>query len=186
MKTVTQKEYAQLYRTMVPTATLWASWASFKYHFGTQANRVRTYFGLEPKIDPEIEMLKAHLAGHPELKTQSTKQISASSSSSEASKIPDSAATTKGYFDDLVPRGETNPVTRILFMRSMKKNQSKSSIEPPKGSVVVTGLIEIIGGHGRMTLDVSAAFDPKKGEYLMWNWKPRRVQAKSQRPKGGP
>ncbi|KIW07930.1 uncharacterized protein PV09_01837 [Verruconis gallopava] len=204
VKTVSQKEYARLCRTMIPTATIKASWASIKYQFDIQANKVREYLGLQPKIDPEVALIKASLRERPNTKhfgsgnnspktpanplskgfppqpitSPSGQNAEASNSESSEPSIP--------RLPSIVPRGENKPVTLALFLHNLRKNRGPTPIEPPRGSVVVTGLIEVIGTNGRVTLDVSAAFDPRSDEYVLWSWRPRRIQPKAQRPKGGP
>jgi len=212
-KTVSQKEYSRLYNTMVPTATIAGSWATFKYHFDTQANKVREYFGLQPKIDPHIAHMKSHLRERPNTKhlnegskpsrdsgaslskglppTQTSPSSSSSSSSpssqsNDGESPPGSSGETAPRLPSIVPRGESKPVTLALMMQNLRKHRAHVHIEPPRGSIVVTGLIEVIGTRGRTTLDVTAAFDPKADEYLVWSWRPRRIQPKRQVPKGGP
>jgi hypothetical protein len=185
---------------MVPTAAIKASWASFRYQFETQANKVREFFGLQPKIDPEVALIKASLMERP-----NTKQFGGGNDPPEAGQNPmskglpppppplpppgpNSGSTEPSMprLPSIIPRGESKPVTFAVFLHNLQKNRGSTSIEPPRGSVVVTGLIEVIGTKGRTTLDVSAAFDPPSDEYVLWSWKPRRIQPKSQRPKGGP
>jgi hypothetical protein len=204
VKPVSQKEYARLCRTMFPTAAIKASWASFRYQFDMQANKVREYFGLQPKIDPEAALIKASLmersntkkfgSGNkpPEVPQNPFSKglppppiVPASGQNAEASDA-ESPGTSIPRLPSIVPRGESKPVTLALFLHNLRKNRGSTAIEPPRGSVVVTGLIEVIGTRGRTTLDVSAAFDPPSDEYVLWSWRPRRIQPKSQRPKGGP
>jgi hypothetical protein len=204
IKTVSQKEYARLYRTMFPTAAFKASWASVRYQFDLQTNKVREYFGLQPKIDPEAALIKASLKDRPNTKQFGTGNnppeippnplskgfpplpISPPSGQNDGASDAESSGTSIPRLPSIVPRGESKPVTLALFLHNLRKNRGSTSIEPPRGSVVVTGLVEVIGSKGRTTLDVSAAFDPPSDEYVLWSWKPRRIQPKSQRPKGGP
>lgn len=209
IKTVSQKEYQRLTRTMFPIATAKASWASIRYQLDTQKNKVREYFGLEPTFDPEVAFIKAHLKDRSEGSdaTQSGGGPAASRpaldsppkipdgtftpvmpGSSKAESQEDEGETKVGFpkLPSLVPRGESKPITFALFLSNLKKNRGPTAIEPPRGSLVITGLIEVIGTKGRTTLDVSAAFDPPTNEFVIWSWKPRRIQPKHQRPRGGP
>lgn len=58
--------------------------------------------------------------------------------------------------------------------------------ELPRGTVAVSGLIEVVGTKGKATLDVTAAYDPKENEFVLSLWRPRRIQPRSQPPRGGP
>jgi hypothetical protein len=61
-----------------------------------------------------------------------------------------------------------------------------AKIEPPRGSFLISGLIEVRGTRAKMTLDVVAAYDPKAGKYVMIRLHPRSVTDFRQVPKGGP
>ena len=72
-------------------------------------------------------------------------------------------------------------------MHSMAQQMSKHyRFELPRGTVAVSGLIEVVGTKGKATLDVTAAYDPKDNEFVLSLWRPRRIQPRSQSPKGGP
>ncbi|PSN69597.1 hypothetical protein BS50DRAFT_291557 [Corynespora cassiicola Philippines] len=58
--------------------------------------------------------------------------------------------------------------------------------QPPRGTFLVTGLVEIIGQKARMTLDVSAAYDPRIGKFVTLDAKMRSLVNFRQEPKGGP
>lgn len=207
VKTYTQQEYARLVRTLFPTAAITASWASIRYQFNMQANKVRAYLGLPPKVDLEAAHMRAFLKPRPNTKhfggdskppevppnplakgfPPPPPAISNPSPSKDAG-TDEPASSGPPHLPSLpgiVPRGEEKPVTLALFLHNFRKNRKKTSIEPPRGSIFVTGLIEIIGSKGRVSLDVGAAFDPPSDEFVSWSWKPRRIQPKAQRPKGG-
>lgn len=72
------------------------------------------------------------------------------------------------------------------FRQDFRKSVKPLAVQPPRGTFMVIGMIEIHGDRARMTLNVSAAYDPKQGRYValqaaVWNVVPHR-----QSPKGGP
>jgi hypothetical protein len=85
----------------------------------------------------------------------------------------------------ITPQGEGKPFTLMLFLQSMAKNSKPFQIDPPRGTILVTGLIEVVGSRGRTTVDAQAAYDPKAKDFVVSSWSPRRFQPKSQSPRGG-
>jgi hypothetical protein len=72
------------------------------------------------------------------------------------------------------------------FRADFKKAFKPYPLQAPRGTFMVMGLIEVYGDRARMTLNVTAAYDPKQGRYVsmkgvVWNYVEHR-----QHPKGGP
>lgn len=72
------------------------------------------------------------------------------------------------------------------FRQDLQKNNMKPNLQPPRGTFVMKGLVEVYGDRARITFDVSAAYDPVKGQFVtldmrIWNFVEHR-----QAPKGGP
>ena len=72
------------------------------------------------------------------------------------------------------------------FRQTFRKNNRPMTIEPPRGTFVVSGLIEIIGDRAKMTLDVMSLYDPNIGKYVMLQARVRSMTQYKQKPKGGP
>ncbi|EOA88963.1 uncharacterized protein SETTUDRAFT_176358 [Exserohilum turcica Et28A] len=71
------------------------------------------------------------------------------------------------------------------FRADFRKAFKPYTLQPPRGTFVVIGLIEIYGERARMTLNVQAVYDPKQGRYLrltglVWNYVEHQ-----QYPRGG-
>ncbi|KAF2261827.1 hypothetical protein CC78DRAFT_619021 [Lojkania enalia] len=75
---------------------------------------------------------------------------------------------------------------RQTFRKNYKPPWTNVMDDPPRGTFVVSGLIEIIGDKAKMTLDVSAAYDPKIGKFVALAAKTRSIVDYKQKPKGGP
>ncbi|KAF1959404.1 hypothetical protein CC80DRAFT_440888 [Byssothecium circinans] len=71
------------------------------------------------------------------------------------------------------------------FRHTFRHNHRHFHLSPPRGTFIVSGLIEIVGDRAKMTLDVTAAYDPKMGRYVMLRANLRHVVDYQQRPKGG-
>jgi len=211
---VTQEEYQKLRRTLFPDAALRSSLASVRYQFDMQANKIRHLLGLEQSFDQEALRMRAALqqdpnakpgpktksSPNPETPTQTTADSSKTSEKRDTSSSPEPSsqkATTPSAtgaeqtkvplpkLPSLTPGSDTKPVTFLLFLQNMQKNAKAVSIDPPRGTIVVQGLIEVVGTKGRTTLDVAAAYDPKSDDYQVASWKLKSAAKKSQSPKGG-
>ncbi|KAF2869524.1 hypothetical protein BDV95DRAFT_577595 [Massariosphaeria phaeospora] len=74
-----------------------------------------------------------------------------------------------------------------FFRRSFQKQYHPlRDMQPPRGTFIMHGLIEIIGTKARMTVDVAAVYDPKTARYIMLTAKMRSLTDLKQVPKGGP
>ncbi|CAI6282603.1 unnamed protein product [Periconia digitata] len=79
------------------------------------------------------------------------------------------------------------PIMDMSFFRGKwLKNRPREQPQPPRGTFVVSGLIDIVGDKAKMTVDVFAAYDPKSAKYVIITIKPRTLKEWTQRPKGGP
>lgn len=87
----------------------------------------------------------------------------------------------------LIPPTDLALFTHI-FQASLSQRWNDPSLlkEPPRGSFLVSGLVELRGQKGRVVLDVRAAYDPKQSKYTHVNAGVRTVKGWRQGPKGGP
>ncbi|RMY23232.1 hypothetical protein D0866_05845, partial [Hortaea werneckii] len=58
--------------------------------------------------------------------------------------------------------------------------------EPPRGSFVVQGLVEVRGSRGRILFDVQSCYDPRQNKYVVVNAAVRGFKRWNQAPRGGP
>ena len=82
----------------------------------------------------------------------------------------------------------TFPIAYHVFQAHLRKNWSAPAkkMEPPRGSFVVSGLVEVRGSRGRVLFDVQSAYDPKAGKFLTVSAAVRGAWKWRQSPKGGP
>ena len=211
-KPMSQKDYQKLQRTMVPTAAFWSTWAAAKYLLNVQLNKVKQSLGLAPAANPQIESVqkrvqpkqdhngkgsaneKSGAQSNPEGGPGTAKQRTSAPATDQTPKTgsggsasPDQKKVGLPKLPSLSPRGNDNPITLAIFMHSMAHQMSKPyRVELPRGTVGVSGLVEVVGTKGKATLDVTAAYDPKENEFVGSYWRPRRIQPRSQSPRGGP
>ncbi|KAK4550341.1 hypothetical protein LTR36_003308 [Oleoguttula mirabilis] len=86
------------------------------------------------------------------------------------------------------PTGTHNdaPVALHVFATTLTKQWNPKKAEPPRGTFVVQGLVEVRGQKGRMLFDVQSCYDPKAGKFVAVNAAARSFKRWNQSPKGGP
>jgi hypothetical protein len=77
-------------------------------------------------------------------------------------------------------------IAKYVFFGALKKQWNPKKLEPPRGTFVVQGLVEIKGSKGRVMFDVQSCYDPKEAKYVVVNAGIRSIKPWNQKPKGGP
>ena len=160
----------------------------------------RVYMGWEEASKPQSTPLLAQKAcadqqapPTPAVSSASATPNSLSASSSKDTNQPtpssstapvDSALKNLGF---LVP----DPKSFLLDLSQFRQDVYKKSIRgpqlaPPRGSIVLRGLIEVYGERARMTYFVSAHYDLKRGSFKIRSFFPFNRIENRQSPKGGP
>ena len=76
-------------------------------------------------------------------------------------------------------------IAKTVFVHSLMKNWNPKKMEPPRGSFVVQGLVEIKGSKGKIMFDVQSCYDPKESKFVSVNAGMRSTKLWNQSPKGG-
>ena len=87
---------------------------------------------------------------------------------------------------DSAPANLDIPIAMHVFQSTLSKSWNPKKMEPPRGTFVVQGLVEVRGARGRMLFDVQSSYDPRTGKYVQVNAAVRNFKRWSQPPKGGP
>ena len=88
----------------------------------------------------------------------------------------------------LPPQATGNNITRALstsFWGTFAKTWKPVEDFPPRGSIEVSGMIEIGGPIARVRFDVYAAYDPKDSRCLGLNLRKAKIQPAQPGPRGG-
>ncbi|KAI9680064.1 MAG: hypothetical protein M1817_005080 [Caeruleum heppii] len=72
----------------------------------------------------------------------------------------------------------------MAFRTSMARAWSRQPSDPPRGTIVVSGLVEVVSPKAMAVIDVVAAFDPKSSRWEQVNMRTRRFQWRNQTPRG--
>lgn len=209
---ISPEEQFRLQRALWPVAVLNATWAASKAVGGIHYRRVKQWLGVEG-VDPFSPEERLRLALEIAEKQQNTKNQKGkrgsddidpagavvSRSTSTASDRPSSSDETKRYpWQIQVPMPSSSfdsspgqqsmdfPIFQIVFQNTLQEFWTPKKIEPPRGSFVVQGMMEVRGSKGQILFDVKGCYDPKQAKYVMVLADKRNLKAWRQRPKGGP
>ena len=72
-----------------------------------------------------------------------------------------------------------------VFQHSLLKTWKMPQVPPERGSIIISGLVELVGSKATCVIDVRAAYHPKENRWVGVSVGMRRMQAKRQSPKGG-
>ncbi|KAF2146930.1 uncharacterized protein K452DRAFT_218712 [Aplosporella prunicola CBS 121167] len=120
----------------------------------------------------------------PTTKDNTPSSAPSSASSKANSSNPTTPAEKNAGLPDFTPIPPPS-IALTIFSATLAKNWKPMALEAPRGTVIVSGLIEVQGAKARCTMDVVGAYDPVQDRYVVLRGGFRRVQDKQQRPKGG-
>lgn len=72
-----------------------------------------------------------------------------------------------------------------VFQHSLIRTWKMPQVPPERGSIMISGLVELVGSKATCVIDVRAAYHPKENRWVGVGIGVRRMQAKKQSPKGG-
>jgi len=207
---VSQQNYHRLHRALWPSAAFNSVYATGRYIFNLQLLRAKQFLGLAPQPEEELQQLRQQLElihkavqgraqakgdqkGLPE--PSSATPTSERSTATPHPPVMGADATSNPNPDQqkalmpkipTLPDGSNIPIALSIFATTLAKSWTPLTVEPPRGTVVVSGLVEVRGSKARCTMDVVAAYDPKANQYVLVKGAVRRIQGRRQPPKGGP
>lgn len=211
-KEMSQLNYLRQRQALWPTAAFWSVYASSKYLFLSQYQKARQAFGLSQHGPPEMSQIRERIDKTRQSKaddSQAAPQVGplppvdpeASGSNSDSRSVSPTGTAVKSK-QPTPPRipldpaasstftGEQarKPIALSIFLHTFARNASfgQMGIEPPRGTVVVSGLVEVKGEAGTATMDVTAAYDLNQSKYVIVSMAVKKVKPRIQAPKGGP
>ena len=82
------------------------------------------------------------------------------------------------------PNGEMASAL-TAFKRTFAREWKPAAIPPPRGTLLVSGIVEVKGSNARCTLEVQAAYHPAESRWVSLAMGVRRIYPKKKSPKGG-
>lgn len=77
------------------------------------------------------------------------------------------------------------PIAMHVFGSAFARSWMPEKMEPPRGTFVVSGLVEVKGQRARVLFDIQAFYDPKANRYVVVNASVRNMKRWRQSPRGG-
>lgn len=159
---------------------LHALWDSYRLLWDNSIGKIRKTLDIEPapkRFPPGFALPQ------PEGEAKPTSQKN-SSSNTASSSIHSQTSWSKWVPAVPLP-GEDYATASKALKATLAKNWKKGmSFEPPRGTIIVSGLVELCGPKGFCVLDVRAAYDPRESQWMVISAGVRRSQPRVQRPKG--
>lgn len=72
------------------------------------------------------------------------------------------------------------------FKRTFARAWRPAPVPPPRGTCIISGLVELAGPKGMCVVDVRAAYHPGERRFVSIGLAVRRLQQRAQSPRGGP
>ncbi|KAL9043186.1 MAG: hypothetical protein Q9214_003580 [Letrouitia sp. 1 TL-2023] len=195
--------YNLLHNALRPTPLVLSFWAGFRTMLSLQIAKLKGLSGIsigqETKNSDSMESTEEQfkrLFPRPSRDRQGSipdgldeRSVSSSSESSNAEnssirrQLPNDSGTlpltsTSGVVGDL-------SIAIDVFKQTLGKTWKPAHKPVIKGSVLFSGLVEVVGPKGLAVFDVFALYHPADAEWVFVSISLRRVQEKNQSPKGG-
>ena len=177
-------------------------WASYTTILSLQVTRVKQLLGIhsEPqKVDHQVppdligfqQMAKSTGQQGPQTGTGNEKISGSESKSPEtvSTKAPSTVTTrdTSKVFPPLPPipqPGGDMSSALVAFKRTLAKTWQSPSTPPERGTLMISGLVELTGKQAICLLDVVAMYHPKDSRWVSVTFGVRRLGKRRQTPLG--
>ena len=186
----------RLQSALFPTSMMASMWATYSTLWSLQVAKVKNLLNIKPSSESQGPKVPPGLIDFQRLAKASDGQQRHPSPGVDKmphGKSPDSAdAKTDSDGAKVLPVLPTYPQPTgeigsalSAFKRTLAKTW-KPAVEPaPRGTFMVSGLVEVLGPKGVCVLDVRAAYHPAESKWVTIAMGVRRIQSRKQRPKGG-
>lgn len=204
MRPVDAMQVSRLQAALWPRSVALSMWASYKTLWSLQLARAKRFLSIdndEMTLDSKgsadfqpTETGKNHQEKYPNYapdlfaendETPAAPQPSSPNLSSAGEADPPSKAMQR--LENLGVLGLVADMTSAMdtFNHSILETWQIPHTPPERGTVIISGLVELVGEKAICVVDVRAAFHPKENRWVAVGVGVRRLQAKKQVPKGG-
>ncbi|KAL8950738.1 MAG: hypothetical protein Q9222_003235 [Ikaeria aurantiellina] len=196
--------YTKLQKALWPTSLASSMWASYKTMASLQYAKLRGY--LKPFSDPQasssesaegpdLSLQDMHQKTTPQTqKSPSTSEGEDSTKKSDQGEASDQASTRAptSDFSRLLPSYPGLPsmnddMTSAMsaFKKTFAQTWRPASTPPERGTVMFSGMVELVGPKGVAVLDVRGIYHAAESRWTNVGIAVRRIQSKKQSPRGG-
>ena len=122
--------------------------------------------------------------------TDPSKGAQLQSPKAPAQEKPGDSGDRKWYMPSVKPGSSAEPMEQVIaasiFAHTLQKGrQTGNKPEPPRGTFVISGLVQMRGTRAAITFDVQAFYDPKMSRFTTVNVAPKALKRWTQSPRGG-
>ncbi|KAF1975223.1 hypothetical protein BU23DRAFT_552630 [Bimuria novae-zelandiae CBS 107.79] len=194
---VHEMHHKRLARVLMPTGVMnsvyydmkrrmFASWQDFKRYTGLEETRPTAQSVIKGlPLPPAVPVSPTQTPSAPNTPAAPASADTEKQVTSPLPPSPSNSALEKLGLS--LPGPEQVPTMDLSYFRQIfRKYHKHMAIEPPRGTFIVSGLVEIIGDRAKMTLDVMSLYDPNVGKYVLLQARVRSITPYKQRPRGGP
>lgn len=194
------EEQHRVSRAIWPVAAANSLYAGTKVLFAFQYRRLKAALGLETTPEPgSPEARMQHMLQMMQAQQQKQEQGkfvpgktpdagAASASAAPATSSSDAPSTWPFSWiakPPMPPSSVEMPLAFHVFNHTLAKGWLPKNNEPPRGTFVVQGLIQVRGSRAVITFDVNAHYSTKESRFIVVNATPRSLKKWHQSPRGG-
>jgi hypothetical protein len=183
-RTLSHEDYQKLVQTIAPTTVAYSFWASCRHLFDL---KIKEIFGLPVHSDAQSPF------GTQNSGASTEGPVRKPGGSTGAGLTPPGVVPSVGAdsssnigLPQTPDTSSKEPQSRALstFLSGLSLNRRPAFTEAPRGSIILSGLVEVVGSKARATMDVTAVYDLASDKYLSINVMGRRIAELKQRPRG--
>ena len=195
-------QVSRLQATLWPKSIAVSVWSSYNTLWSLQVARAKQFLGIQSDDKPESKSTgvvdfqemanksqkkKSGTPAEPDAETEELPVAPHTPSRNLSSSDDKKASEAKQRLQSLGLLGVVTDFSSALtsFKDSLLKTWKFPHAPPERGTVLVSGLVELVGSKATCVLDVRAAFHPKENRFVAIGVGVRRLQARKQAPKGG-
>ncbi|KAL8766942.1 MAG: hypothetical protein Q9209_006423 [Squamulea sp. 1 TL-2023] len=194
--------YIKLQNALWPTSLASSMWASYKTMASLQYAKLRTYLKLSSESKPSTSTDSPGLS-LPDIHQQMKPPKQDPSATSKSDQPAESTApngtdgqpltsqsasdTPKPFQLRFPPPGTSDDLASAItaFKTTFSQTWRPASAPPGRGTVLFSGMVELVGPKGVAVLDVMGAYHAAESRWTSVGIAVRRMQSKKQSPKGG-
>ncbi|MCJ1415530.1 hypothetical protein MMC32_001862 [Xylographa parallela] len=199
VRPVSSINVSRLHETLWPMATFSSFWASTQALWQLQVAKVKDFLNIKPELDTKRPRFPPGYMNLPRLAQKNEDEPTQSALPSPQVKQPEVPAPASSPMSagserakilwplPAIPKPSTEmAMVTMAFKRNLAKNWKSPSAPAPRGTFMVSGLVELQGPKGVCVMDVQAAYHPQESKWVVIVIDLRRIQKRKQGPRGGP
>ena len=195
--------YTRLQRALWPTSLASSVWASYRTLMSLQVAKIKSYLNIDDDLNSTEDTKSSN--GKDELKAlgqnvATSKQGAIQGSDVDKSGSSPASASSNDRSSNRRPLPNTSSTIPLPSAQDLGEDMGSAldafkhtlahtwrpAVPPPeRGTVLFSGMVEIVGSRGTAVLDIRAWYHPVDSRWTQISIIPRRLQAKKQAPKGG-